>query len=71
MAIGAIRGGALLLEQNLPEEAEGFKKFFLEQGGFSVQAGGVNQAFQDAFALEPAFLDALREMIEATKNTGD
>jgi len=71
VARGAIRGGALLLERDLPEEAEGFKKFFLEQGGFSAQAGGVNQAFQDAFALKPAFLDALREMIEATNNTGD
>jgi hypothetical protein len=71
VAKGAIRGGALLLEQNLPEEAEGFKKFFLEQGGFSDQAGGVGQAFQDAYPLETAFLDALLDVIEATNNTGD
>jgi len=71
VAKGAIRGGALLLEQSLPEEAEGFKKFFVEQGGFSVEAGKVDQAFQDAYPLSPAFLDALSEIIEATNNSGD
>jgi hypothetical protein len=64
VAMGAIRAGAILLDEYLPHEAEGFKTFFLEQGGSRVPVAGIDGAFQEAFSLDPAYLEALREAIE-------
>jgi hypothetical protein len=64
VAKGAVRVSAMLLEDVLPQEAEEFKKFYLEKGGYRVPVDGIGAAFQEAFALDSAYLEALQEAIE-------
>jgi hypothetical protein len=64
VAIGAIRAGAMLLDAVHPREAMGFKKFFLDAGGYGVPDGDIAGAFVEAFPMDSAYLDALREAIE-------
>ena len=67
---GAVWAGALLLERVLPEESIGYKQFFLAQGGWSPSDEGVDDAFEDAFPLDPAVISALRVEIVTRTSTG-
>jgi hypothetical protein len=67
----AIRSGALVLEAYRPEDLSAYQQFFLSQTGRSEPEGAASgAAFEEAFPLEPALVEALHEEILSTKKDG-
>jgi hypothetical protein len=62
--IGAVRGGAILLQRIAPELLQGYQRFYLRQVGAAVPSGDPNAAFIAAFALPQAVADGLARQID-------
>ena len=62
--IGAVRGGAILLQRIAPELLQGYQRFYLRQTGSTVPSGDPNAAFIAAFDLPQAVADGLARQID-------
>ena len=64
LPIGAVRGGAILLQRIAPELVQGYQRFYLRQVGAAVPAGDPNAAFIAAFDLPQGVADGLARQID-------
>jgi hypothetical protein len=64
MPIGAVRGGAILLQRVAPELLQGYQRFYLRQVGAAVPSGDPNAAFIAAFDLPQAVADGVAKQID-------
>jgi hypothetical protein len=70
-ARAAVRSGALILERFLPEELSAYQQFFLSRAGHpSPSQGALGEAFADAYPLESALVQGLREEASKTNTNG-
>jgi hypothetical protein len=65
-SIAAVRGGAILLERTAPDEADGYRRFYLTAAGREAPDGGesLEAAFEAAFPLPPELAEGLEDAIE-------
>jgi hypothetical protein len=61
---GAVRGGALLLQRVSPELVPGYMRFYLQTLGRSAPTGDASGAFEAAFPLPAAILNAVSKQID-------
>ena len=62
--IGAVRGGAILLQRIAPELVDGYKRYYLRHAGASVPTGNPEDAFVATFSLPKAVADGLARQID-------
>ena len=62
--IGAVRGGAILLQRIAPELLQGYQRFYLRQTGKAVPSGDPNAAFVAAYEMPQAIIDGLTRQID-------
>ena len=62
--IGAVRGGAILLQRIAPELLAGYQRFYLRQTGAAVPSGDPNAAFLAAYDLPAAVADGIARQID-------
>lgn len=62
--IGAVRGGALLLQRLAPNLVPGYMRFYLQTAGAAAPAGDPTAAFAAAFPLPQAILTSLGRQID-------
>jgi hypothetical protein len=66
-----VRAGALVLEAYRPQALDGYQQFFLSQAGQTAPPGAASQAaFAEAYSLDSALENALREELLSTKKDG-
>lgn len=61
---GAVRGGALLIGRLLPDQLDGYMRFYLRELGKPVPTGDPRAAFEAAFPLPDAVVSSLKLSIE-------
>lgn len=61
--IAAVRAGAMLLQQTVPELAEGYMRFYLAQAGVAAPAGNPEAKFIETFDVPSAVTAALMRQI--------
>lgn len=62
---GAVRGGALLIQKTMPRFAQDYMRFYLRQTGATPPDGDPRAAFEAAFPLPPAIVDAVARSIDS------
>ena len=62
--IGAVRGGALLLQRLAPNLVPGYMRFYLQTAGAAAPTGDPTAAFAAAFPLPQAILTSLGRQID-------
>jgi hypothetical protein len=62
--IGAVRGGALLLQRVAPNLVPGYMRFYLQTAGATAPSGDPTAAFAAAFPLPQAILTSLSRQID-------
>lgn len=62
--IGAVRGGALLLQRLAPNLVPGYMRFYLQTAGAAAPAGDPTAAFAAAFPLPQPILTSLGRQID-------
>ncbi len=60
---GLVRGGALLLEQFLPEVAEGYARWYLAQAGRPAPEGSALAALAEAFPMPDVMIESMKRQI--------
>lgn len=63
-AIGAVRGGALLLQRTAPELVPGYMRYYLRSAGATAPSGDPTAAFAAAFPLPSGILDAISRQLD-------
>jgi hypothetical protein len=61
---GAVRGGAVLLQRLAPELVAGYMRFYLQTLGRTAPAGDPTAAFDAAFPIPAAILNAVTKQID-------
>ena len=70
-AQAAIRAGALILQEFLPDQVPAYQTFFLSRAGRTgVPTEGLSGAFQEAYPLKGTSVETLREAIRETVTNG-
>lgn len=60
---GLVRGGALLIQQFMPELAEGYARWYLAQAGRAAPAGSALDALADAFPMPEVMIESMKRQI--------
>jgi hypothetical protein len=65
VGLGAVRGGAVLLQRVLPDLVPGYMRYYLRQRGRPEPSGDPRAAFEAAFPLPEAILTSLAHAIDS------